>query len=59
MTRFGYVMVTYFSIMTRSSPKAALDSRWAEARAAANSPALSTFFMPLPPPPALALMRTG
>jgi hypothetical protein len=34
-------------------------SRWHEASAAAKSSALSTARMPLPPPPALALISTG
>ena len=37
----------------------ALASRWQEARAAAKSALFSTTRMPLPPPPAEALMRTG
>jgi len=34
-------------------------SRWQEASAAANWSARSTIRMPLPPPPALALISTG
>ena len=50
---------TYFSISTASSPKLLIASRWQEASAAAKSPAFSTTRMPLPPPPALALISTG
>jgi hypothetical protein len=50
---------TYFSISTASSPKLFLASRWQLARAARKSSALSTARMPLPPPPALALISTG
>ena len=48
-----------FSIYTVSSPNALLASRRALLNAAAKSPALSTRRMPLPPPPAEALMSTG
>ena len=44
---------------TRSSPKLELDSRLHEASASLNDPVFSTTRMPLPPPPALALMSTG
>ena len=50
---------TYFSISTASLLKLFLASRWHEARAAAKSALLSTMRMPLPPPPALALISTG
>ncbi|OQB99220.1 MAG: hypothetical protein BWX79_03197 [Alphaproteobacteria bacterium ADurb.Bin100] len=50
---------TYFSISTASSPKLFFASRWQLARAARKSSALSTARMPLPPPPALALISTG
>jgi hypothetical protein len=50
---------TYFSISTASSPKLLIASRWHEASAAAKSSDRSTARMPLPPPPALALMSTG
>ena len=50
---------TDFSISTRSSPNEAFDSRWHEARAAAKSVLFSTTRMPLPPPPAEALISTG
>ena len=42
-----------------SSPKEFFASRLAEASADANSPSFSATFMPLPPPPALALISTG
>ena len=51
--------VRYRSISTRSSPNDALASRCADASAAANSSARVTIFMPLPPPPAVALISTG
>jgi len=50
---------TYFSTSTASSPKLLRASRWQDARAASKSSARSTARMPLPPPPALALMSTG
>ena len=49
---------TYFSISTLSSPKLFFASRLADASAAAKSSALDHGFMPLPPPPALALIST-
>jgi len=48
-----------FSINTLSSPKAEAASRFAEASASVNSAALFTTRMPLPPPPAEALINTG
>src|SRR5450759_1555127 len=51
--------LTYFSISTRSSPKAAIASRMAAASAASKSAWRSTRRMPLPPPPATALINTG
>ena len=51
--------VTYFSTSTASSPKLLRASRWQEASDAAKSSAFSTARIPLPPPPALALIRTG
>ena len=50
---------TYFSISTAPSPKLLMASRWHEASAASKSAGLSTARMPLPPPPALALISTG
>ena len=50
---------TYCSTSTRSSPNALVASRWHEASAAAKSSPVSTRRMPLPPPPALALISTG
>ncbi len=50
---------TYFSISTASLPKLLIASRWQLASAAAKSALFSTMRMPLPPPPALALMSTG
>ena len=49
--------VRYFSTSTRSSPKLDSASRLHEASAASKSALLSTMRMPLPPPPALALMQ--
>jgi hypothetical protein len=49
----------YRSISTRSSPNDAAASRWHEASAASNSAPDATIRMPLPPPPALALISTG
>ena len=51
--------VRYFSSSTRSSPKAAAASRFADAIAASSCAASSTTRMPLPPPPAEALINTG
>ncbi len=42
-----------------SSPNAEVASRFAEASAAAYSPASRTIRIPLPPPPAAALTSTG
>jgi hypothetical protein len=50
---------TYFSISTASLPKLLMASRLHEASAAAKSSDFSTTRMPLPPPPALALIRAG
>ena len=51
---------TYFSSRTRSSPNAAAASRLAPARAAGElGSGGSTLRMPLPPPPATALINTG
>jgi hypothetical protein len=44
---------------TRSSPNAAAASRRQLASMSANSDAASTLRMPLPPPPATALISTG
>ena len=52
-------VATYFSISTASLPKAARASLRAEPSARAKSPAASTRRMPLPPPPATALISTG
>ena len=49
----------YFSRNTRSSPKAAAASRFADSSAAPNSAGAATLRMPLPPPPAIALINTG
>jgi hypothetical protein len=49
----------YFSISTCSSPKDDFASRWQEASASANSSPFHTARMPLPPPPAEALISTG
>jgi hypothetical protein len=49
----------YFSSKTRSSLKLDIASRFALASASANWSALSTTRMPLPPPPAEALINTG
>ncbi len=51
--------VRYFSTSTWSSANEALASRLAPASASANFSALSTTRMPLPPPPADALISTG
>ena len=50
---------TYFSISTRASPKALSASRCAASSASAKSSGASTRRMPLPPPPATALISTG
>ena len=47
------------SIITRSSPNAALASRFAAAVASSSSSAERTTRIPLPPPPASALTTTG
>ncbi len=49
----------YFSTNTASSPKALRASLWASSIISSNSSARSTSFMPLPPPPSLALISTG
>ena len=51
--------VTYRSISSVSSPNAARASRRAAARAAGSSPGELATRMPLPPPPAEGLTRTG
>ncbi|MNF58976.1 hypothetical protein D3C84_405560 [compost metagenome] len=50
---------TYFSTSMRESPNEDCASRCAEASASASSLSRSTTFMPLPPPPAVALSSTG
>jgi hypothetical protein len=55
VARFEHV----FSTSMRASPNDDCASRWAEARASASWLSSSTTFMPLPPPPALALSSTG
>ncbi len=50
---------TYFSTSTASLPKLLMASRLQDSSAAAKSSLFSTRRMPLPPPPALALMSTG
>jgi len=49
----------YFSTSTCALPNADCASRWQLARAASKSALASTLRMPLPPPPALALISTG
>ena len=49
----------YFSSSTASLPKLEAASRRHESRLSANSAALSTRRIPLPPPPATALISTG
>jgi hypothetical protein len=52
-------VATYLSTSTASLPKAPCASRLAEASASAKAAWSSTRRIPLPPPPATALMRTG
>ena len=49
----------YFSMKTRPSPKADVASLWAIAMDRANASGCSTMRIPLPPPPAAALISTG
>ena len=49
----------YFSISTRSSPKEDAASRLHDSSASANASEASTRRIPLPPPPATALIKTG
>jgi hypothetical protein len=49
----------YRSISSRSSPNAAFAIRFADSSAAGSSAASRTSTMPLPPPPAEGLTRTG
>ncbi len=48
-----------FSMNTRSSPKEDFASERARAKPSATSAALCAMRMPLPPPPAEALIMTG
>ena len=50
---------TYFSTSMVSSPNADIASRRADATAASYSASERTIRIPLPPPPAVALTRTG
>ena len=52
-------LVMYFSTSTWSSPKLELASRLQEASRSMKSADFSTRRMPLPPPPAAALISTG
>ncbi len=50
---------TYFSTSTCALPNADCASRWQLASASVKVALSSTRRMPLPPPPALALISTG
>jgi len=52
-------LAMYFSISTRSLPNELAASRRHETSASAKSAGFSTSRMPLPPPPATALISTG